>query len=154
MAFRWTHLAFFAFLVLFLVFPFWAFHGFTKEFGLDGTGDPFRLCLRDLEEGRLYTDQPRCGQGPVFFWTLWAVHQLSGNRFDFAVRLLIVGLNALLLGLIGSVTRQYSRAWWTMPLVGLVYLPLMYAPSLNRLETLLATVFFFGGVFKVIFNRC
>ena len=46
--------------------------------GVDSVAGGFDICVRYLNEGSLYTDQPYCNQGPVIYYIGWFFERLFG----------------------------------------------------------------------------
>lgn len=106
-------------------------------------------CLEDLGKGELYQGQPRCVQGPVFFLATFIMQKIFGIFFDSAVIITSIILHIIMFFLIIALAKK-SIPKFSLWLVGLLYILLVFIPTSNHLASFYSGIFFLIG-FSLLF---
>lgn len=145
--------------LVFLLLLFFAMSWYAYEQrGWVGYYEKFMYCFNFIEEGTLYGGQPYCESGgPPNFFIPYLVFKVFGESLFHPAMIVLSLIIALftLYFILQILAREQGKQRWTdvnFFLPSLLFIFLIYLPSLTRFETILAATFFIGGYYVLLYT--
>ena len=114
--------------------------------------DGWFLCMDYIHQGILYQHDPYCAQGPVLFYSLYAVYTLFKDHIYFALSFVGLFLNLGILFLLRAIIMQETQKKAFLSLI-LVYSVIFYYPYFSvKYGELLSTFFFLMGLYLLFYT--